>query len=94
MQDKGIAIVKDLVFHFRASLLVSMFRLTTRLLRLSVGEEVFNIYIADFFSSALPELLPVILAEQFSDYVISLPLEVIALKHNGVRTGYHSHRNR
>ena len=71
LQDKGVAIVKDLVFHFRASLLVSMFKLTTRLLRLSVGEEVFNIYVEDFFSSVFPELLPIILAEQFSVYVTS-----------------------
>jgi len=78
-QDNGIGIVKDLVFHFRASLLVSMFRLTTRLLRLSVGEEVFNIYIADFFSSALPELLPVILAGQFSDYVIAQQFDIAYL---------------
>ncbi|MEO6980859.1 MAG: DUF692 family multinuclear iron-containing protein, partial [Mucilaginibacter sp.] len=69
LRDKGVAIVKDLVFHFRASLLISMFKLTTRLLRLSVGEEVFNIYVEDFFSSVFPELLPVILAEQFSAYI-------------------------
>jgi uncharacterized protein (UPF0276 family) len=76
LQDKGTAIVKDLVFNFRGSLLISMLKLTTRLLRLSVGEDAFNIYINDFFNNAFPELLPVILAEQFSAYVCSNKLNI------------------
>lgn len=68
-KDKGIAIIKDLVFNFRGSMLISLLKLSTRLLRLTIGELAFNHYINDFFYSFTPELLPVILAEQFLAYI-------------------------
>lgn len=76
LNDKGIAIIKDLVFNFRGSVLISILKLTTRLLRLSVGEDAFNKYVDDFFDSAIPELLPIIAAEQFSEYIKSKKITV------------------
>jgi hypothetical protein len=75
-EDKGIEIIGDLVFHFRGSLLVSMLKFTTRLLGLSVGEEIFNQYIVDFFDNYSPELMPVMLADQFSSYIMAKQLKV------------------
>jgi len=75
-KDPGLGIVKDLIFNFRGSVLVSMLRLTTRLLRLSVGEELFNAYVNDFFDKAFPELLPVIVAEEFAVYILSKNIKV------------------
>jgi uncharacterized protein (UPF0276 family) len=77
--DNGLGIIKDLVFNFRGSILISMFKLTTRLLRLSVGEELFYDYIRGFFSDSPPELLPVIVAEQFSNYIKSENIEIAGL---------------
>ncbi|WP_295673417.1 DUF692 family multinuclear iron-containing protein, partial [uncultured Mucilaginibacter sp.] len=71
LHDKGIAIIKDMVFNFRGSVLISTLKFSTRLLRLSVGEAVFNSYVNDFFDLAAPELLPVVAAEQFSAYITS-----------------------
>jgi uncharacterized protein (UPF0276 family) len=76
LKDGGIAIIKDLVFNFRGSVLISIMKLTTRLLRLSVGEERFNQYVVDFFDTTAPELLPVILAEQFAVYIVLKDLRV------------------
>ncbi len=69
IQDPGITIIKDLIFNFRGSVLVTVLKLSTRLLRLSVGEAAFNTCINNFFASAVPELLPVIVATQFFEYV-------------------------
>ena len=75
-EDKGIEIISDLVFHFRASLLVSMLKFTTRLLRLSVGEDIFNQYIFDFFDNYSPELMPVMLADQFCAIITEKELQI------------------
>ena len=69
LKDSGIEIIKDLIFNFRGSVLISVLKLSTRLLRLSVGEALFNKYVNDFFYEAFPELLPVVLAEQFAAYL-------------------------
>ena len=69
LQDKGISIIKDLVFNFRGSVLISVLKYSTRLLRLAAGEKAFNNYVDEFFKSVLPELLPVIMAEQFSSFI-------------------------
>jgi hypothetical protein len=79
-QDKGLGIIKDLVFHFRGSILISMFKLTTRLLRLSLGEEVFYSCINGFFGDSKPELLPVVVAAQFAAYIKSLDLAVFGIE--------------
>ena len=75
-RDKGISIIKDLVFNFRGSVLISVLKYSTRLLRLSVGEKAFNKGVDDFFESALPELLPVVMAEQFSCFIRSNKIAV------------------
>ena len=80
LKDKGIPIIKDLVFNFRGSILVSILKLTTRLLRLSVGEELFNKYVTDFFDTIFPELLPVVLAEEFGVYILSKNINVLYLE--------------
>jgi uncharacterized protein (UPF0276 family) len=79
-KDKGISIIKDMVFNFRGSVLISMLKLTTRLLRLSVGEERFNKYVEDFFENEYPELLPVIVAEQFAVYILLKNTKVLYLE--------------
>jgi hypothetical protein len=76
LNDKGIAIIKDMVFNFRGSVLISMLKLTTRLLRLSAGEDFFNKCVNDFFDQVFPELLPVVMAGQFSTYIKSNHIEV------------------
>ncbi|MDR3695522.1 DUF692 family multinuclear iron-containing protein [Mucilaginibacter sp.] len=76
IHDKGIAIIKDMVFNFRGSVLISTLKFSTRLLRLSVGEALFNTYVNEFFDTAAPELLPIVAAEQFSAYIKSNQIAV------------------
>jgi hypothetical protein len=79
-RDKGVGIIKNIVFNFRGSVLVSTLRLTTRLIRLSVGEETFYKHIQDFFAGYFPELLPVVMAEQFAAYLKSNCADVLYLE--------------
>jgi len=69
VKDKGVDIIKDLVFNFRGSVLISALKLTTRLLRLTLGEALFNRIVADFFYRVSPQLLPVVMVEQFAEYL-------------------------
>ena len=93
--DKGLTIIKDMVFNFRASVLVSMLKLTTRLLRLSVGEALFDNYINDFFDNTYPDLLPVKVAEQFAVYAAFKKYQSpVPAKSFGVRTFLHLYRHR
>jgi hypothetical protein len=74
--DTGIKIINELIFHFRASAVVSSLKLTTRLLRFSLGEEKFVEMLNEFFSQSNPDLFPFRVALEFSDFVGSLNLQV------------------
>lgn len=67
--DKGIKIINELIFHFRASAVVSSLKLTTRLLRFSLGEENFNELLKEFFNNSKPDLFPFRVALDFSDFL-------------------------
>ncbi len=76
LNDGGISIMRDMIFNFRGSVLISMLKLSTRMLRLWVGEAEFKRHVETFFNGVYPELLPVVVAEQFSDYVKANELSV------------------
>ena len=67
--DNGLSILKELIFHARASLLVSSLKLTIRLLRLNLGEDSFNRYLLGFFSKTSPSLFPISVAMKFIGYL-------------------------
>ena len=67
--DKGLEIVRELIYHFRASALVTNLQLSTRLLRLTLGESIFKDTIVEFFNATAPELFPYKTALQFAKFI-------------------------
>ena len=63
-------IINELIFHFRASAIVSSLKMTTRLLKLSLGEEKFNADLSDFFAKSDSHLFPYATAKQFAEYLV------------------------
>jgi uncharacterized protein (UPF0276 family) len=68
-EDEGLEIIRDLIYLFRGSALVSNLQLSTRLLRLALGEDVFKSILASFFEATAPELFPYKTAMQFAAFV-------------------------
>ena len=74
--DKGINIINELIFHFRASMVVTTLKLTTRLLRMSVGREKFNEDLKHFFSITTPDAFAFAVAKKYADYVLEQNLDI------------------
>ena len=74
--DPGVRMVNRLIGVFRASMIVSILRLTSRLLMLSLGVEVFRAMLEDFWSQTPPQQFASSEAEAFAAYLSSLALQV------------------
>jgi uncharacterized protein (UPF0276 family) len=74
--DPGIQLMRELLFHFRASMIISTLKLGTRLIRLSLGEMVFENLIKEFMGEYYPEIFPFIVAEQFIHFIKKRGLDV------------------
>jgi uncharacterized protein (UPF0276 family) len=74
--DPGVALVKGLIHEFRASMVVGVLRLTSRLLILALGPDVFRGLLADFWSRSTPKQFASAEAEAFADYLEALDLGV------------------
>jgi hypothetical protein len=67
--DPGVSLVHRLIGEFRASMLVSVMRLTCRLLMLSLGDDPFRMILEDFWSKNPPRLYASSEAESFAQYL-------------------------
>jgi uncharacterized protein len=67
--EPGVPLVQDLVFSFRASMVVQVLRLSARLLLCSVGPEVFRRMLRDAFEHHAPALYATLEAQAFADQV-------------------------
>ncbi|HEY9046010.1 MAG TPA: hypothetical protein VIN08_08940, partial [Ohtaekwangia sp.] len=76
LQDKGIEVIKDLVFEFRASAILSTLKMTCRLIKLSVGSEKFNAMLRYYCSVNPSELFIFANAERFAEYISTLDLQI------------------
>jgi uncharacterized protein (UPF0276 family) len=74
--DPGVAVVRNLIREFRASMIVGVLRLTARLLMLALGADVFRAILAGFWSEASPQQFAAAEAVAFADYLIRLRLGV------------------
>jgi uncharacterized protein len=74
--DRGVGLVQGLIREFRASMVVGVLGLTSRLLMLTLGPEVFRAVLADFWSKAPPQPFASAEAEAFADYLAALDLKV------------------
>lgn len=67
--DPGSVLMKGLVQEFRASMVVSVYRLTCRLLMLALGTDVFRMLLDDFWSTSSPRQFASAEAEDFAEYL-------------------------
>jgi uncharacterized protein (UPF0276 family) len=74
--DPGVSIVKDLLAEFRASMTVSVLKLTGRYLMLGLGRPEFKALLADYWKTAPPQLFSSDEAEGFAQFLIRLELEL------------------
>lgn len=68
-EEAGVPLVRDLVFSFRASMVVQVLRLSTKLLLCSVGPEVFRRMLQDTFDHHAPALYATLEAQAFAAQV-------------------------
>lgn len=75
-EDPGIRIIEGLIHEFRASMIVGVLRLTSRLLLLALGPEVFRILLNDYWSKTPPQMYAVLEASAFARYLEALDLRI------------------
>ncbi len=91
-QDPGVALVRDLVKEFRASMVVQVYRLTCRLLMLALSPDIFRAILEDFWSQTPPRQFAASEAEAFGDFLAAKNLRlpqlqsILALERATVRT--------
>ncbi len=69
--DPGVPLVRSLVEEFRASMVVGVHRLSSRLLMLALGADIFRALLADFWSGSPPQQFAGTEAERFADYLLA-----------------------
>lgn len=74
--DPGIPLVTKMINEFRASMVVNVFRLTSRFLMLALGDEAFRVILGDFWSKAPPHTYASAEAREFAAYLEQLGLRV------------------
>ena len=74
--DPGVALVRRLIKEFRASMIVNVLRLTSRLLILSLGADAFWTILEDFWAKNPPHQFASSEAESFANHLRGLDLEV------------------
>jgi len=75
-QDPGASLVNALIKEFRASMIVSVYRLTSRLMMLALGPDVFRAILEDFWSQTPPHQYAVTEAEAFAGYLKAKNLRI------------------
>ncbi len=76
IKDRGITLVRSLIKEFRASMIVSVLRLSSRYLILALGADIFRMYLEDFWSKNRPCQYASTEAAQFGEYMKSMDLKV------------------
>jgi uncharacterized protein len=75
-QDPGVALVRNLIHEFRASMVVAVYRLTSRLLMLALTTDVFRAFLQDYWSRFPPRQYAGSEADGFYAYLITKNLRV------------------
>jgi len=80
LQDKGAAIIRDLIFEFRASMIVSSLKMTCRLIKLDIGSHRFNQLLRDYCSTNESELFGYANALRFAKFLEEQQLNIACLQ--------------
>ena len=78
--DPGVKLTQGLIKEFRASMVVAVYRLTSRLLMLALGPDVFRALLEDFWSKTPPHQFAGTEADAFADYLVSTGLRLPQLQ--------------
>jgi uncharacterized protein (UPF0276 family) len=74
--DHGIKVIKKIISSFRSSMVVTVLRLTSRLLMLTLGKEPFKNLLLDYWKISTPELFANSESEGFAKYLRNKQLEI------------------
>jgi len=74
--DPGVSIVSRLICEFRASMIVTVLRLTSRLMMLALGPDAFRTILEDFWSKTPPQQFASSEAEAFAMCLESIDLKL------------------
>jgi hypothetical protein len=74
--DPAIPLVQGLIHEFRASMIVGVLRLTSRLLMLALGTEAFRTILASYWLATPPQMYASLEAEAFAAHLQQLELGV------------------
>jgi uncharacterized protein len=74
--DPGVAVINRLIEEFRASMIVRVLRLSSRLMMLALGPDVFRRILADFWSKTPPQQFAMSEADAFAEYLIAMNFKV------------------
>lgn len=75
-EDPGVPLVRSLVEEFRASMVVGVYRLSSRLLMLALGPDIFRALLADFWSTSPPQQFAGTEADRFADYLVAKNIRI------------------
>ena len=76
LEDSGVAIIRELIQQFRASMIVRTLRLSSRLVMLERGTEYFEELLKEYWKSNLPQPFAYDEAESFATFLYDRKLEV------------------
>lgn len=76
LRDPGVTLMRGLIREFRGSMIVSVLRLTSRLMMLALGPEAFTEVLRDFWSRNPPRQFASSEAEAFGNYLVALELPI------------------
>jgi hypothetical protein len=71
-----VRIVEGLIHEFRASMVVGILRLTSRLLMLALGPAAFRTILGDYFAQVPPQMYGALEADAFAEHLERLDLQV------------------
>ena len=74
--DPGVGVINRLIQEFRASMIVRVFRLSSRLMMLALGPDVFRTILADFWAKTPPQQFAMNEASAFAEYLIAMNIKV------------------
>jgi hypothetical protein len=74
--DAGVALLQKLALEFRASMIASNLRRTTRLLLLALGEDVFRMLLAEYRRRVSPQMFAATEARAFARFLRDLGVNV------------------
>ncbi len=75
-RDPGVRVVEGLIHEFRASMIVGVLRLTSRLLMLALGPPAFRAILADYWAHVPPQMYGALEAHAFAEHLERLDLQV------------------